>query len=208
MTSEPTTVGMPVDPVERESRARAFFDRDPPDGYIGEWTDRLARAEPPLDPNLASVLIFRLGPEWLAIDTRRLVEVTAPRPIHSIPHRSTRSLLGLVNSRGQVRLAVSLHEVLGVEPGPPEPEPTDDSEGADGQAVTRMILIHDGAEHWAFLAEEVAKVQRVARGKLRKVPSTFPAEISQVQAIFDWSGRTIGYLDDRRIVQALRSLCS
>ena len=36
----------------------------------------------------SGVLIFRLGDEWLAFRTRAVAEVTTPRPVHRIPHRS------------------------------------------------------------------------------------------------------------------------
>ena len=61
-----------------------------------------------------SVLIFRLGVEWLAFRTQTIAEVTTPRPVHRVPHRSNEVLLGLVNLQGQVQLCVSLHGLLGV----------------------------------------------------------------------------------------------
>ena len=62
-----------------------------------------------------SVLIFRLGAEWLAFRTQAVAEVTTPRPVHRIPHRSNQILSGLVNLQGQVQLCVSLHGLLGVD---------------------------------------------------------------------------------------------
>ena len=61
-----------------------------------------------------SVLIFRLGEEWLAFRTHTVAEVTLPRPVHRIPHRSNAVLSGMVNLQGQVQLCVSLHGLLGV----------------------------------------------------------------------------------------------
>ena len=61
-----------------------------------------------------SVLIFRLGEEWLAFRTQAIAEVTTPRPVHRVPHRSNQVFVGLVNLQGQVQLCVSLHGLLGV----------------------------------------------------------------------------------------------
>lgn len=39
-----------------------------------------------------SLLVFRLGEEWLALVTRCLVEVAPLQPIHSLPHQRSRAL--------------------------------------------------------------------------------------------------------------------
>ena len=62
----------------------------------------------------SACLIFRLGPEWLAFRTQTIAEVTTPRPVHRVPHRTNEVFLGLVNLQGQVQLCVSLHGLLGV----------------------------------------------------------------------------------------------
>src|SRR5580698_2152106 len=111
--------------------ARTFFDRPATEGYLAEWSrwlgssvaldvrgektgeaDTGARAS---DGEAVSVLIFRLGAEWLAFRTRAVAEVTTPRPVHRIPHRSNQVLVGLVNLQGQVQLCVSLRGLLGAE---------------------------------------------------------------------------------------------
>ena len=80
----------------------------------GDEDDAIAQREG------VSVLIFRLGAESLAFRTRAVAEVTTPRPVHRVPHRSGRILAGLVNLQGQAQLCVSLHGLLGIDvPGPP-----------------------------------------------------------------------------------------
>src|SRR5437667_10341199 len=68
--------------------ARGFFDHPAPEGYLAEWGRLLAAPVTPAESEDLSVLIFRLGNEWLALRTRVVVEVTTPRPVHRIPHRS------------------------------------------------------------------------------------------------------------------------
>src|SRR3954453_1871801 len=57
------------------SAARTFFDRPAPDGYLAEWTRWLGGSGDAAgggeggDRDLVSVLIFRLGQEWLAFRT-------------------------------------------------------------------------------------------------------------------------------------------
>jgi chemotaxis-related protein WspD len=189
--------------------ARTFFDRPAPEGYLVEWTQWLARSDG-LDPrgeakgdedshalahrDGASVLIFRLGGEWLAFLTRAVAEVTTPRPVHRVPHRSNRVFSGLVNLQGQAQLCVSLHGLLGVDAPASSP---------------RLVVLRDQdrAETWAFGADEVLGVQRVPRSQWRSVPSTLinPA-VGFSQAVLSWNGRSIGLLDEQRVFTALRSL--
>jgi chemotaxis-related protein WspD len=192
--------------------ARTFFDRPAPEGYLAEWTrwladpDRLGRREETgrtreeasgddQDQREGiSVLIFRLGGEWLALRTRAVVEVTTPRPVHRIPHRSNRVLTGLVNLQGQAQLCVSLHGLLGVDAPASSP---------------RLVVLHDRdrAETWAFGADEVLGVHRVPRSQWQSVPSTLvnPA-VGFSQIVLSWNGRSIGLLDDQRVFAALRNL--
>jgi len=184
--------------AERVRRTREFFDRPPPEGYLEEWTERLARPEVLAESDIRSLLIFRLGAEWLALPTECLAEVTMPQPIHSIPHRSNASLLGLANIRGQIRLCVSLHEVLGVAG---EAQPTPDS------ASARMVIVHDRGEQWVFLVEQVERAIRLGSSRLRPAPSTLRTGVHHTRAVFEWSGRTVGELDHARVLESLRGLC-
>src|SRR5262249_23456933 len=115
-------------------------------------------------------------------------------------------LTGLVNLRGQLQLCVSLHGLLGVDPGRGETAANHDSTGGPA-ALPRLVVIRRDAETWAFPADEVPGVHRLPRGGLRNVPATLanPAT-SYSQAVFTWHGRSVGYLDDQRIFSALRSL--
>ena len=141
-----------------------------------------------------SVLIFRLGPEWLAFRTQTVAEVTTPRPVHRVPHRTNEVFLGLVNLQGQVQLCVSLHGLLGV---------TAMSNPA------RLVVLRDRnrAESWAFAADEVLGVQHVPRSRWRGVPSTLAnPTVGFSQAVLSWKERSIGLLDEERVFMALRSL--
>ena len=188
--------------------ARAFFDRPAPEGYLAGWSRWLAKSgrdegdeEAAEDENevqsheeKVSVLIFRLGPEWLAFRTQTVAEVTTPRPVHRVPHRTNEVFLGLVNLQGQVQLCVSLHGLLGVT--------------AMSNPVRLVVLRdRDRAESWAFAADEVLGVQHVPRSRWRSVPSTLAnPEVGFSQAVLSWKERSIGLLDEERVFMALRSL--
>lgn len=220
------------------SAARAFFDRPAPGGYLAEWTRWLAQSEDP-DAHQAEqamagderdrvgVLIFRLGQEWLAFRTQTVAEVTLPRPVHRIPHRSSEVLIGLVNLRGQLQLCISLSGLLGVgSPPGTSQSPTHDSsraKAAEAEAGvksgaghepaaapgSRLVVLRDRerSEIWVFPADEVLGVHRLARSQMRSVSSTLAnPEVSFSQAILSWQDRSVGFLDEQRVFAALRSI--
>ena len=221
------------------SAARTFFSRPAPAGYLEEWTCWLAESpgtndsescrsiasdEQDLDRDLVSVLVFRLGPEWLAFRTQTVTEVTLPRPVHRIPHRSSKILIGLVNLRGQLQLCVSLHGLLGVDipDGPshdgsishlPRPPVTDGKVVASTPLTIspgpRLVVLRDQdrSETWIFAAEEVLGVHRLSRSQLRGVPSSLAnPDVSFSQAILSWKDRSVAFLDEQRVFAALRSI--
>jgi chemotaxis-related protein WspD len=180
--------------------AQTFFDRPPPAGYQVEWAEILAGAEPELDNDHLSVVIFRLHGEWLALPTACLVEVTLPRRPHRVPHRSNAVLVGLVNIRGQLHLCVSLHGVLGIEPAKAANE--EDTAGRQ-----RLLVFEQHGERWVFAADEVLGVERIARAQLRRVPGTLAnREHHFSQAVFPWGERHVGLLDEERVLATFRGL--
>jgi len=192
------------------SAARSFFDREPPEGYLAGWTRSLARPEEGIDRDRAGIAIFRLSDEWLGLNIGSLVEVTTPKPVHRIPHRVSNVLLGLVNVRGQLRLFVSLHGLLGIDVATPWWRDTAD--GSTAGAKGRFVVYQSGAETWVFPADEMAGVFRISRSQLRSAASgRSSAGQGFAQAVFrpphdSWNDRTVGYLDEHRIGRALREV--
>lgn len=179
--------------------ARGFFGRRAPDGYLAEWAELLGRPADRGSVDDSALLVFRLGGEWLALSLSVVAEVTALRPVHRVPHRTNRVFSGLVSLRGQLQLCVSLHGLLGVAPTDPVDDPS---------ARPRLVVIRKDSETWAFPAEEVTGVHRMARDRLQKVPSTLanPAG-SFSRAVFAWGeGRSVDVLDEPRVFEALRRI--
>ncbi|NDC54498.1 MAG: purine-binding chemotaxis protein CheW [Planctomycetia bacterium] len=187
-------------PVLAEA-ARTFFDREPPQGYLEAWSRIIEEPETPPDPDAASVLVFRLGREWLALPTSALVEITTLRPLHRMPHRAAGVLEGLVNIRGQLQLCASLPALLGLDPAAP-------GLAAEPAPAARLLVLErpEGAARgrWVFRVDEVAGVHRVARATLRAVPSTVSQSGGHYsQALFDWQDRSVGLLDAARLCDGL-----
>lgn len=212
--------------------ARAFFERPADPHYLAEWTQWLGRSAETASqrsssaaeltgPDQISLLIFRLGKEWMALPTQTVSEVTLPRPLHRIPHRSSTVLVGLVNLRGQLQLCISLHGLLGLDtaPLPPPgvtsefqtPKDTDLTAATAGSMATqgRLIVLRnrERSESWVFAADEILGVQRIPRSQMHSVSSALAnPEVSFSQAILAWEDHSVTMLDEQRIFAALRSI--
>ena len=194
-------------PVLAEA-ARGFFERGAPPGYLDSWRAILEEPAEAAQGADSSVLVFRVGREWLALPTAALVEVTPARTIHTVPHRHGTPLAGLVNIRGQLQLCVSLHAVLGLEGGP-----TTRAGGDEGDGTPRLIVAErdsgGAAERWVFGVDEVAGVHRVGRADLRAVPSTVGQAAARCSsALFEWQDRPVALLDDVRLFEAFSATVS
>ena len=179
---------------------RSLLEREPPADYLREWTQALAEAkdEEQAEETL-SVLIFRLGREWLALPTHVCQEVAEMRPIHTLPHRSGPVLLGLVNIRGQIRLCVSLRELLGLEPA------EDSGQTMHHKNPCCLVVIARDRDHWVILVDEIHGIQRFHLSAVRAAPVTVARATPRLtQGVIDWQDKGVGYLDDELLFLALR----
>lgn len=185
--------------------ARGFFDRPAPEGYLDAWRAVLEEPIDAVEADAASLLVFRLDTEWLALRAETLVEVTPVRRIHSLPHRRGTPLAGLVNIRGELRLCLSLHAILGLAGGPQ----TELATGVEIDAVPRLLVIERpggrAQDRWVLGVDDVAGVQRVPASALRPVPATVGQAAARCStALFTWQDRDVAVLDEERLCEALR----
>jgi chemotaxis-related protein WspD len=135
-----------------------------------------------------SVLVFRIGDEWLAVPTGAFRLVSELRVIHSLPHRRSRAVLGVVNVRGALTVCVSLVELLGL--NAPAALSSDDRNRA-----RLLVLAHQG-ESAVFPVDEVDGVHRFASDEARVVPATATrAGPAHTRALYPWRGTMVGLLD-------------
>jgi chemotaxis-related protein WspD len=182
---------------------QALFDRALPPEYLDQCTRQLAEVEETVSGEAISLLVFRVGPEWLAIEAGLIVEVVEQRPIHRIPHRTNQLLLGLANIRGELHLCVSLRELLGIHL--PEHEPESDS-ATSVRRQPRLLVTERGADRWVFPVDEVEGVRRVPAGAMENLPHTVQRSARYYsKAIFSDDRKRVGMLSVDRLFQALES---
>lgn len=147
--------------------ARQLLDRDISPEYMRERAETLAQSKPEAKQhNAISIVVFRIGEEWLGLPTHVFQEVLAFRSVHGIPHRRGKILRGLVNIRGELQLCVSLGQLLNIKKG--EIQGTNISKGIYERM---MVVVKDGIRY-AFPVGEVRGIRRYSTKELLDSPAT------------------------------------
>ena len=187
-------------PVFMEA-GQQLFEREPPADYILEQTALLSEEMAEDAVGSEAMIVFRIDEEWLALDVDAVVEVAEPRPVHRVPHRTDRLLMGIANIRGELQLCVSLRALLGMD-GADRLSEGDLSDGAGSSC--RLLVCERSGQRWAFAVDEVAGVQRVAIDRLGNVPSTIAKSVKRlIKAVFRWGKKSVGRLDVDRVFASL-----
>jgi chemotaxis-related protein WspD len=170
-----------------------------PAGYREQWTAHFATPKSAEDGETQTILIFRIGAEWLALPVPVVTEVANLRPIHSLPHRRSGVVLGLANVRGELLICVSLARVLGL-----EQSPEDNMETGRG-AHRRLLVIRRNEVRSAFPVDEVHGVHRIPSRELHEVPATVAkATATYSKSMVSWNGHSVGLLDDQLLCYTLQ----
>lgn len=179
--------------------SRQLLDRKPPAGYLQSWTKLLAGREEEVVVGKVSVVVFRIGKEWFALATNIFNEVAEERSVHSIPHRDSRILLGIVNVRGEIHLCIALGSLLGIEP---------EEAKSESKMRRRMLTATINEQPMAFEVDEISGVHSYHPDELKSVPATLPKEISACSmGLLPHNERHIAILDTRLLAEKIsRSL--
>jgi chemotaxis-related protein WspD len=169
-----------------------------PPGYLDEWTAHVASATVPGVIETRSVVLFRVGEEWLALPTAVVVEVASLRPIHSLPHRQSPIVLGLANVRGELLVCVSLGRLLQIDP----PAPTRDGKTS---AQRRLLVVRHEDARVICPVEAVHGTHRFHPGTLKELPATVAkAAATYSTGVIEWESHTVGVLDEQLLFYRLR----
>jgi len=138
-------------------------------------------------------LVFRLGTQWLGLPPAMVVEVAANPPVRRLAHRTDGRIEGVVNVRGELRLCVSLVELLGLG-------------RRDGSAPTaRLILVEEEGGALAFRCDEVRGLMQHPDEGVQPPPDTLPAPLDQcVRALVPGPQGHVALLDAPALTRLLR----
>ena len=139
-----------------------------------------------------SLLLFRLGEEWLALATVCLAEVAPMQPVHSLPHQRSRVLQGVANVRGALVPCVSLADLLEV-PATPAGERV-------GRALPRMLILAAEGGPVVIAVDEVDGIHRLDPALPGKDLDAMPF----TAVVLQWRGRSVRVLDEHHLLSAVQ----
>jgi chemotaxis-related protein WspD len=179
--------------------AMQVLDGEAPDDDIARRTSHFARPEHLKEPDTQSIVIFRVGSEWLALPAACVTEVANLRPIHGLPHRPSGVVLGLASVRGELLICVSIGHMLGVEP----------SAGVDQKvrrtAHPRLLVIRHEQVRAVCPVDEVHGIHRFHPRELKEVPATVArATATYSKMLLPWQEHSVGLLDHELLFHSLK----
>jgi chemotaxis-related protein WspD len=178
---------------------RHLLDRPSPPDYVREWTELIAEKSKAVDHETASVLVFRVGDEWLALPTGIFREVSQMRPVHRIPHRTNQIVCGLANVRGELLIYISMGRLLGIKKGKRYA-----LDSLKGSFAERLLVIEKKGHRYVFPVSEIYGIHRYLPAELHEAPTTIAnASASFVKGIITLEHRHVGCLDEEVLFNSL-----
>lgn len=186
---------------------RSLLERLPPGDYLQEWTSVLAETKRGSESSTLSadgsvvrsdqslsVMIFRLSDELFALPVGVFLEVSSPFVVHSVPGRSNQLFLGMVNVRGEIMLAASLTNLMGLSL----------KSAAGQQPAGRMAVAGTPEGKWVFPIDEIYGIYLFNRDDVKPAPVVITnARHSYACGVFLWQNRSVALLDPDRIFSML-----
>jgi len=152
------------------------------------------------DVQTRSIVVFRLGEEWLGLPTRCLVEVSPVQTIHSLPHQRSRALLGVANVRGALVACLSLVELLGLD--------ATVAPVSAARIMPRMLIVSADGGPVVVPVDEVDGIHAI-EARLLDAASA-PAQNTNARftrGVMQWKSRSLRLLDEEHLLSAVnRSL--
>ena len=152
------------------------------------------------DIKTRSVLVFRLGEEWLGLATRCLSEVAPLQAIHSLPHQRSRALLGVANVRGALVACISLVELLGLDNNPVV--------SSTARVMPRMLILAASGGPVVVPVDEVEGIHAMDERELDSASASGThANARFTRGVLQWKDRSLRLLDEEQLLSAVhRSL--
>jgi chemotaxis-related protein WspD len=182
------------------SAGRHLLDQQVPDDYGSEWTSVFARTTAEKKENVKSAFVFRTGGEWFALPAKLIQEIVDMGAIHSLPHRNSTILRGVVNVRGKLELCFSIGGVLDIERFKKEVDVEEKY-----ISPSRLVVAERDGERLVFPVSEVYGTFRYIDGMLQQLPVTVSgSKAAFTKGILSVEDIDVGFLDDRILFDALK----
>ena len=182
-----------------------LLDRPLPQDYRREWSAHFANEEKRSLRARSSAVVFRIASEWLALPTEAFQEVAENRRIHSLPHRRSGVVLGLVNVRGELLICVGLDRLIGIDMRAAKAE----NESATQSRRRRLLVVGWENSRLVFPVDEIEGVYRFQTKELKEPPATVTkSNLSYTRGLLLRNQKTIGLLDAESLFGTLNGKLS
>jgi chemotaxis-related protein WspD len=179
--------------------AMQLLDGDLPLDDLARWTSQIAQPKAVKELNTQSIVIFRVGSEWLGLPTPCVTEVANLLPIHALPHRPSGVVLGLASVHGELLICVSLGHMLGLEPS------AEAHQKVRRTLQRRLLVIRRDQVRAVCPVDEVHGIHRFHPRELKEVPATVARATSTYsKALLSWRDRSVGLLDDELLFHTVK----
>ena len=166
---EPQAMVASCDPAGTadDDAMRRLLDRPLSEDDVRQATRRVAQPQARPVRDVASLLLFRVGAERLAVPATDVARVTRVTVVRRIPHRSNHIIRGLCNFDGELLICGSLTALL-------ELADTNQTASADaGQSdPRRMVVLGPESNRWAVEVDQVLGVQYFETASYKQPPIT------------------------------------
>ncbi len=174
--------------------AATLLDRDKRGTTDDDWKRDFAAEAAAEQRKTRSAILARLGTEWFALPILLLDQVTEHRRIHSLPHRRSPAVLGMVNVRGQLLICLSLAQVLGIA----------DDATPEGDDRRRMIVMRCAGGRVVVPVDEVQHNCRFHEGELLPQPATVRrSQAAYTLGLLKVGHRMAALMDGDRLAEAM-----
>lgn len=174
------------------------YERALPEDYRLEWTEVLASNKEGVVSGTKSVIVFRIGDEWVAIATSLCKEISRMMQIHRLPHNKSQTLKGVVNNGGEIRICFSLGNLLGI-------AKASQIFGEGFNAVyARMIVMEISGRRYVFPVSEIGGLHHFRESDRSPLPNTVLASsASYMNGVIKWNDKSVGCLDEALLASQL-----
>ncbi|MGO4382365.1 chemotaxis protein CheW [Pseudoduganella sp. RAF53_2] len=157
--------------------------------YKREWAEHFRAPETDATERDASLVVFRIGREWLSLPTSIFVQIAPAATPHRLPHRRARGLRGVVNVGGRLYPCMDLAELFGI----------DDREGESTTGrytFARLMLVQWGEQAYAIPVTEMYGIARYAAGEIKPPAATINKGLTRyLSGVLPMKDMQIGCLD-------------
>ena len=175
-------------PVYAEG-ARTIMQRALPAGYQRDWATQFAAPEAPPAVTDQSVLVFRIGCEWLGLPARLCITVAQAATAHRLPHRSSPILEGIVSVRGKLYPCMSLAALMAV-------GAEDAAQPLERKVYPRLLVMQLGQQAFALPVQALHGVHRYAAPDVLAPPATANQTVHRyLTGVLNIDGMKVGCLD-------------